>query len=163
MERSELVKAVVSRLSTWKEAVYACVLSSPKPMDEEESKAFMVLSMSEAKIEEDEEVKNHFEVDSWSRLVILRARAINLDVSMAVLLMVGGYLTKSPGNAVLYLSFMRLHQLETGKRINMETFANLFPMGFIQESDLSKLWELQKGKDLPVDNMLDVIEAFTPV
>ena len=81
-----------------------------------------------------------------------RAQHIGLELSeyAKVFLM---FQAKSPGSAVMYLYALRTKFTS----VNMGTLAQAFPMGFVKEDALEKMWDKQKGHPygMNVDNCLD--------
>jgi len=69
---------------------------------------------------------------------------------------------KSAGISVMYCWYL---QYESKKRnirhISLETFCEIFPMGFPSEDDLSRLWDAQKvhSERMGSDNLLDYPQA----
>lgn len=69
---------------------------------------------------------------------------------------------RSVGVGVMYCWYM---QYESKKRnirhISLETFCEIFPMGFPSEDDLSRLWDAQKvhSERMSSDNLLDYPQA----
>jgi hypothetical protein len=61
--------------------------------------------------------------------------------------------SKSPGTAVMYLYALRSKVTS----VDMGTLAQMFPMGFLKEEGLEKMWDKQKGHPygMKVDNCLD--------
>ena len=125
-------------------------LSQPtQPMSNETSHLFLAMVLGE---KGDGDLPSQITEQFLYQVIEARAKHIGLDITpqAAVFLM---FLTKNPGSAVMYLYAMR----SRGTTLNMDTIANNFPMGFLTEETLSKMWDKQKGyvNDVKVDNCLD--------
>lgn len=120
------------------------------PMNQDLSYMFMNMLMSENNENFTiEPVKNEF----MFQMIEKRAEYIGLELSnpAKVFLMV---LTRSPGTAVMYLYAIR----SKVTKANMQDLANIFPMGYLNETELETMWDKQKGYncDEKADNCLDV-------
>lgn len=119
------------------------------PMNQDVSYMFMQMLLSEdSQSFTTEPVKNEF----LFQMIEKRAEHIGLELSnpAKVFLML---LTRSPGTAVMYLYAIR----SKVNKANMQDLANIFPMGYLSESELQKMWDKQKGYNCNVkaDNCLD--------
>lgn len=119
------------------------------PMNQDVSYMFMQMLLSEDNQSFTiEPVKNEF----LFQMIEKRAEHIGLELSnpSKVFLMM---LTRSPGTAVMYLYAIR----SKVNKANMQDLANIFPMGYLSETELGKMWDKQKGYNCNVkaDNCLD--------
>lgn len=119
------------------------------PMNQDVSYMFMQMLLSEdSQSFTTEPVKNEF----LFQMIEKRAEHIGLELSnpAKVFLMI---LTRSPGTAVMYLYAIR----SKVNKANMQDLANIFPMGYLSETELQKMWDKQKGYNCNVkaDNCLD--------
>jgi hypothetical protein len=80
-----------------------------------------------------------------------RADAIGLVLEQSLLNFMA-CLCQSPGESTMYLSLLR----NEGVHMTMMQFAELFPDGYPTQSELGPLWDLQKDRDAPMGNALDV-------
>lgn len=126
-------------------------LNSPtEAMSKEMSEIFLMSTMAEMGGKTiPEEMRSEF----LFKVIEARAKVIGLSLSdwAKVFLM---FLTKSPGSAIMHLYALR----SDGTEYNMSQLTNKFPMGFLSETQMSKMWDAQKGNVLGidgVDNMLD--------
>jgi hypothetical protein len=122
------------------------------PMDNETSQIFMKMLFLEAS--PNDVNLQPFQSQFLYQVIEKRAEHIglNLSVPAKIFLM---FLTKSPGSAVMYLYAIR----SKTNIASMQTIASLFPVGFVAEHEMEKLWDKQKGhtyNDKNVDNYLDV-------
>lgn len=88
------------------------------------------------------------------RVVESITNRIQLELTTGAKLFLSG-LAKSPGEAVMYLSYLKYKQQENKRIFGMKELSWLFPEGFLTTEELSRLWDKQKydGK-----NMLDLLE-----
>lgn len=69
---------------------------------------------------------------------------------------------RSAGVGVMYCWYLQYQsKRKNTKEISLETFCEIFPMGFPSEDDLSRLWDAQKvkTKGMSSDNLLDYPQA----
>ena len=89
-----------------------------------------------------------------------RAAIVGLKLSTAVLSMIS-CIAESPGVAVMYVYALRYAQRKWAKdtMMMMSDFIDIFPKGFPAETELSRLWDAQKGyaMGLKCDNFLDTL------
>jgi hypothetical protein len=112
----------------------ACLISGDKPIPDEIRKEFL-FQVIERRVEH-----IGLTMTDWEKVFIM-------------------YLTKSPGSAIMYLYALRSVSTES----NMQDLANKFPMGFLSEFQMKKMWEEQKDGFLGLDfgmlnNMLDIYQ-----
>jgi hypothetical protein len=121
-----------------------------EPMNPQMTGIFFNMSMMEDQQQKLNipEIQNQF----LYQVIDKRTQHIGLNVSdqAKVFLM---FQTKSPGTAVMYLYALR----SKFTSVNMGTLAQMFPMGFLKEEGLEKMWDKQKGHPygMKVDNCLD--------
>lgn len=85
------------------------------------------------------------------QLIKKRAECLQMKMSDWAVLFLGA-LVKSPGEAVMYLYYLK----GKGFDLTFNGITTAFPMGFVKEEDLEILWDLQKGNSGEgYDNLLD--------
>jgi hypothetical protein len=140
-----------------------------EPMSDEITKVFLIAVISKR---DGLSVTNKGIEDEFLYKVIdKRAEHINLKIDdyTKVFLM---FLTKSPGTAVMFLYYLKyvvektklslnseVFSLQPNIEIDMERLSVLYPLGFPTESELERLWDLQKvsSEHNHSDNLLDLI------
>ncbi len=96
------------------------------------------------------------EKDFLCKLCHKRAESINLNLSghMKMWLIM---LSRSPGELVMWLYFLKLHTIEhNGGEITFEDFMLIFPLGYPSAENMSILWDKQKHNG---DNLLDLLQV----
>lgn len=83
-----------------------------------------------------------------------RAEALGLDIDQDLKDFLA-LMCISPGDVTMYVALLRQEQAE-GKEASMDNFIELFPNGFPNREDLGDLWDVQKEKDAPCGNALDL-------
>jgi len=84
-----------------------------------------------------------------------RAESIHLKINDPSLMLISFLSNGIPGNIVMYLYYLKHHQLQYQEPITIRAMATeLFPMGFVTKEALARLWDAQKVKG---SNMLDAI------
>ena len=140
-----------------------------RPMTLEESKMFMQLIM----IEKDgsmppfEETK--IELPFELRLIkgSLSSR-FTFEMTEPLQLMIA-QISGSAGNVIMYLTYLQYRAKKLDKRkLSIEDFANIFPMGFPTNKSLQDAWDSQKvnrSADNPngSDNLLDYQESLQSI
>ena len=69
---------------------------------------------------------------------------------------------RSAGVGVMYCWYLQYQSKKRNIRhISLETFCEIFPMGFVSEDDLGRLWDGQKvhSEGMGSDNLLDYTQA----
>lgn len=125
------------------------IAKAKEPMSKQMSQIFLQMMMAEG--------ENNFSLEQLKgefmyQIIDKRSEYIGLQLSepMKVFLM---FMTRSPGTAVMYLYALRTKV----KKANMQNFAEVFPMGYLSETDLEEMWDKQKGFacEEKIDNCLD--------
>lgn len=105
-------------------------------MDEEKSRVLLAVMMDSY---DKEMLRQHFLYQVCSS----RAETIGLKADEKIVDFLS-IVSKTPGEVVMYLNFLRQVQVEK-KRISMDEFCcQLFPYGFPTEKEMNRLWDLQK-------------------
>jgi hypothetical protein len=174
MEQQQVKDPIMGELLKWKERVGQALFHNSCQMTEEQTTAFIQLSLNEEKIMGDVSAfLGEVSEDRFYQMISLRAEAIELRINPVVLVFLAGYICDRPGTAVVYLSYLRLIQMEKNKDFNMTEFTYTFPDGFLQEPQLEEIWRSQKlgsvvqsalkqrypGVQI-TDNMLDILSLF---
>jgi hypothetical protein len=160
-----------TRLTTWKEQAQLWLVTKAKPLTDEQMPIYIKLSMNEDQMDSDTTFRRKIQSDSMGALVFSRSKAIGLDINHVVLAFIAGWLCENPAQAVMYLSYLRLVQIERKQVVNMLEFSSIFAEGFFDNDTLSDLWDLQKvrGEEYEwlrnsgayqTDNLLDYLEFF---
>lgn len=89
------------------------------------------------------------------RMIHARASFLGMDISPPAMALVGA-LSKSLGDAVMYLSALAT----LNEPITANSMANVFPMGFLTEDELGRMWDNQKSPNCPAGNMLDDLKPL---
>jgi hypothetical protein len=69
-------------------------------------------------------------------------------------------ISKNAGNAVMYMWYLQYWSHKKAiKHISLELFCEIFPIGFISDSDLLEIWDGQKVDSDRTTNLVDYLEA----
>lgn len=118
-------------MKTWLELFFS---KKQHPMDSATTRVLMNFMMSH-KSEPDKELEEIF----LYKLIDKRAKIMFDKVSWQAVAFLT-YLTRTPGNAVMYLAAIRSKYSD----FTTDSIAYSFPSGFLSETDLSELWDAQK-------------------
>jgi hypothetical protein len=166
---------LATQLIGWRDKFSETLKTNPCQMTEGQSFAFTQLSLNEAKILGNVETFiGSLAEDKFFLLVSKRSEAIGLEINPVVLVFIAGYLCRHPGDAVVYLSYLRLIQVEMKlETIDMDRFSKIFPSGFLQEPEQEQIWKDQKlgsviqaalrqqyKGSMITDNLLDCLGLF---
>ena len=75
-------------------------------------------------------------------------------------------ISQTPGTAIMYLTYLQYWcKKNKTKEIDLEKFCDIFPMGFLNEKDLEKIWDGQKvlRGEGGSDNLLDYQSAMLSI
>ncbi len=136
----------------------------PHPMDEETSGMMIQLLMSHNAPIDIPEKKKPF----LYKVIESRAKAsFSFQLTDAKLILFMCVLTKGPGTAVMYLTYMQYWAKKRNvTSIDFSTFCtDIFPNGFPSEEDLHLLWRDQKVErsEGGSDNLLDYQSAMKSI
>lgn len=139
----------------WKNWAEEFITALTKPMDTQTTKVFLMCCMAEA---QNKEIGQELKEEFMYKIIDKRAQFIGLTMTEPVKMMLC-VLCNSPGTAVMYVYVLRYFQVNAKLDvINTEDIAALFPWGFPTESELGRLWDLQKDGGV---NLLDKINQQT--
>ena len=130
--------------------------AAKEPMNDKLSAIFINMLMSEGKEINIPELKSQF----LYQLIDKRVEHMGLQVSDPAKIFLMFLSEGSPGNAVMYLYAMGAKTTA----IDMNTVADLFPVGFVPKNKLDALWDCQKAhvNEQAGDNCLDQITFTKP-
>ena len=117
------------------------------PMDDELSRVFIACMTGGVN-------RELIEKQFLYQVVVKRAEALELEIEQSLIDFIA-LLCKTPGESTMYLAFLK-NQAVKGIRANSENFVFVFQDGFPDQEELSLLWDMQKLKDAPLGNALDV-------
>lgn len=137
--------------NNWAETFFA---EKQQPMSEELTEILMSILILEMKGADLEEIPIELENDAGFMLTHKRAKFIKLNLTTTATIFLS-MLERNPGSIVMYLYALKYNQLKySSEKYSLSDITSIFPMGFLSEESLSKMWALQKveGK-----NLLDLI------
>lgn len=130
-----------------------------KPLDD--IKIFMTATMNEDRIESDPEAKQIIEEgNNMASLIFKRIKFMHTYTATKAVLLFLESICPTPGIAVMYCNYLQYKMFKRKqKKLDMNTLAFIFPMGFFSEHTLNEFWDKQKLLvDRGPDNMLDYKE-----
>jgi len=151
-------------------------------MSEEEMMMMLNIMMSKDKtfstdieiLDEESEMYQHFKplIESFQGQVFLKRikHFTSLKMSLGAFAMLLQYMP-SPGACVMYAYYLD-SKLPKDSLVTVETFGEIFPMGFFSESQLKEIWAAQKVDSEMAkkhqcvgapDNMIDYVEVWKNV
>lgn len=133
--------------------------SKNKPLDD--IKIFMTATMNEDRIESDPEAKQIIEEgNNMASLIFKRIKFMHTYTATKAVLLFLESICPTPGIAVMYCNYLQYKMFyRKQKKLDMNTLAFIFPMGFFSEHTLNEFWDKQKLLvDRGSDNMLDYKE-----
>jgi hypothetical protein len=136
----------------WKNWAIEFISALTIPMDTQTTKVFLMCCLAESQKKElPQELKEEF----MYKVIDKHAQFIGLTMTEPVKMMLC-VLCNSPGTAVMYVYALRYLQVNAKlAAITTEDLAGVFAYGFPTESELERLWDLQK--DSGGGNLLDKI------
>lgn len=127
--------------------------SKKEPINDEDSEILISLLMSNAPLNIPEKEK------PFLYKVIEKRIEFSFDFTMEnKLILFLCQISKSPGNALLYLWYLQYWSNKNFKNITLHDFCEkIFPMGFPSEDEMNKIWLAQKvaNESTGSDNLID--------
>lgn len=145
------------QVAAWNTWCDAFLKAKTIPMSRDQSEIFIsLLMMEKAGTPIPEGAMAGFQY----QVALKRKTALNLDITPHALMMIC-VLAGSVGDVVMYVTALTRYYHKHPQTIDTGVLANAFPMGFLPEVELHRLWDEQKGFHLGqrFDNLLDRIFA----
>jgi hypothetical protein len=136
-----------------------------EPMNEEETKIFLSLIMSENCSKSDTIDPQAVPFSNYQVLVQSLETRFSLEITQEAAIMVS-VMSRVFGDVIMYLSYLQYHYSLDKKKITCAKLSDIFPMGFPSKTSLERMWDLQKVarvKDSDSDNLLDYKECFKSI
>lgn len=129
-----------------------------KPLSNEETKAFLFLTMNENKFESDHEFLDYMEHNRMVSLVTKRISCFHSFMITRSATVFIAMISDTPGIAVMLLNFIQYKTNEFDiHKVDMEflSMGRLFGYGLFSKEDLNEAWDAQKWPGHISDNILD--------
>lgn len=127
-----------------------------EPLCDSDSQVLVGLLMGEMQgLNTDPEIIAAISKSQMSQLIIKRAAYHGLEITNGCILLVGELSEGNPGRAVQLLHALTVNT-EAGKKVDVQTFCEVFPMGTPSEEVFIEAWDAQKGDR--GENLLDTTQ-----
>lgn len=128
-------------------------------MTNEQCHLMMILTTSEMDIENNEETKNEMRENFIIKVIEKRLKLYNYTMSFSAICALGFIFCDNLGENTMNMTYIEyLTKKFNVKHVNMEFLSmKVFPMGVIDESFYTKMWDEQKcePEGFGMDNVLD--------
>jgi hypothetical protein len=144
-----------------------CLMGSDdrRPMNEEDTKIFLHTTLAEQ-----QDIRGQGDVLEQLHIMLLvkstnyaimnaRLESVGAKVGRAPMLFAAA-LCDDPGNAVMWAFTLNKMAIKASKPVDMDTFANYFPMGIPTDDGYHEVWESQKEVDSPLGNAIDRMDDW---
>ncbi len=134
------------------------ILLIPHVKMDEETRMLMALLLSE---------KNSINIPEKEKpflYAVIEKRVTHcftIQITDSRLLLFLAFIAKSPGVAILYLWYLQYWCFNSNiRKLDLETFCEIFPMGFPTDLELRRIWNSQKvDREAGSDNLVDYSSA----
>ena len=136
-----------------------------EPMNEEETKIFLSLIMSEKSSDSDTIDPQAVPFSNYQVLVQSLESRFTLKITQEAAIMVS-VMSRVFGDVIMYLSYLQYHYSKDKNKITCARLSDIFPMGFPSKTSLERMWDLQKVervKNSDSDNLLDYKKCFNSI